>query len=343
MFLFRLNTGYYYLYFNDSTGKRTKISTRVKTKSEANLFLQNFNLERHLNKSRGEDKTLSQFIELYLPHSKANFAPTTHYLHELALLQLQDFLGDIPMRDITVQQIDSYKAYLITKKKPIKPISANSVLSKLKSMFKTAKRWNIITSNPIDEIKPYFVPDAIPAFFTTTDFKILLTHITDENVSDFCKIGFLTGMRLSEISSLEWIDIDFNSRTILIRSKEGFTTKGGKNRSIPMNDDVYKILQNRKAKITTETKLIFYCDGRKYFKDFVTHKFKKYVIKSGLDKTLHFHSLRHSFCSNLVKKGVSLYQVQKLAGHRKPITTQKYSHLVPEEMHNVVNVLTLGD
>ncbi len=67
--------------------------------------------------------------------------------------------------------------------------------------------------------------------------------------------------------------------------------------------------------------------GEKYTGDYFTKRFKRASKQVGIDKAIHFHSLRHSFASNLVQKGVSLYSVKELLGHSTISTTEIYSHL----------------
>lgn len=73
--------------------------------------------------------------------------------------------------------------------------------------------------------------------------------------------------------------------------------------------------------------------------DFVSKKFKKVVRKAKLNEGIHFHTLRHSFASNLVQKGVSLYVVKELLGHEDLSTTQIYSHLQSQNLKDAVNML----
>ena len=60
-----------------------------------------------------------------------------------------------------------------------------------------------------------------------------------------------------------------------------------------------------------------------------------------LSETLHFHSLRHSCASWLVDAGVSLYVVQNILGHSNISTTQIYSHLSQNTLHESVNRVAL--
>ena len=71
----------------------------------------------------------------------------------------------------------------------------------------------------------------------------------------------------------------------------------------------------------------------------ISKLFREAVRDAKLDMRLHFHSLRHSFCSNLASRGVSLFQIATLAGHANTKTTEGYSHLQPVTMHSIVDML----
>lgn len=61
--------------------------------------------------------------------------------------------------------------------------------------------------------------------------------------------------------------------------------------------------------------------------------------KSNLNDKIHSYSLRHSFASILVQRGISLYVVKELLGHKDPATTQIYSHLQQQNLRDAVNLL----
>jgi integrase/recombinase XerD len=73
----------------------------------------------------------------------------------------------------------------------------------------------------------------------------------------------------------------------------------------------------------------------------ISHIFKRYVKKAGLDKGLHWHSLRHTGISWLINNGIPLTFVQRLAGHSSPVVTQAYAHLDEQNLALAVNVFPL--
>jgi site-specific recombinase XerD len=109
------------------------------------------------------------------------------------------------------------------------------------------------------------------------------------------------------------------------------------------------LLEQRKENVRVESSLVFHAPGGGPLKPgTVSAKFKRYVRAACLNDKLHFHSLRHSFATALVASGVSLFAVQKLLGHTTSKTTEIYSHLQPQQLHEEVSrirgfaVLTSG-
>ncbi len=69
----------------------------------------------------------------------------------------------------------------------------------------------------------------------------------------------------------------------------------------------------------------------------VTTAFRRACESVGVTN-VRFHDLRHTFASALVQKGVDLYRVQRLLGHRDGRMTQRYAHLAPENLREAVQV-----
>ncbi|TKJ41162.1 hypothetical protein CEE37_05710 [candidate division LCP-89 bacterium B3_LCP] len=72
----------------------------------------------------------------------------------------------------------------------------------------------------------------------------------------------------------------------------------------------------------------------------MTRQFKRYLVKSGIEKDLHLHNLRHTAASDLVRNGVHLTKIQKFLGHSSVKVTEIYTHVLPEDLREVAEALT---
>lgn len=79
-------------------------------------------------------------------------------------------------------------------------------------------------------------------------------------------------------------------------------------------------------------------NGEKFTGDYVSKTFKQACKDAGIDRSIHFHSLRHSFASNLAQSGVSLYTIKELLGHSTIATTEIYSHLNMDSLKDAIRV-----
>lgn len=106
-----------------------------------------------------------------------------------------------------------------------------------------------------------------------------------------------------------------------------------------MNESVYQLLWNRSLSQAGE--FVFTYTGTGIRPDLLTRKFRFCIRKAGLDRRIHFPSLRHTFATWLVQGNVSIYEVQKLLGHSNISVTQVYSHLAWSELHEAVRKLEI--
>jgi site-specific recombinase XerD len=107
---------------------------------------------------------------------------------------------------------------------------------------------------------------------------------------------------------------------------------------LPLNSKVIKALLQLKQ-ISNTKNLVFSFKKITNRLRFVQNNFRRYIELGKMNSKLNFHSLRHTFASWLVQKGVSIYEVSKLLGHADIKTTQIYAHLRSDDLRDAVELL----
>ena len=324
------------VYYRKENGKKTRISTGSTNKSEAYKFLNEFEkkVKERQNKT---DISLGELAEKQL---KILSVTNTKYSYYLAKHSINNFL-DYAGKETLISKVDKALAEsFILKIYENAKHSAALKLRHLKAMFNKAIEWNYILINPFKGIR-LRIPQSFPAFVNSDELKAILEKEIEILFKRIYQTAFLTGMRIGEILDMQWENVDLSTKEIIVKNKKEFTTKGKKERLIPINQTLLEILINQKKESSNQsTEYVFNKNGVKLNVDYVSKRFKKVVKKTDLNQSLHFHSLRHSFCSNLASKGVSLYVIKTLAGHESIVTTQRYSHLKKENLEQAINLLS---
>ncbi len=337
MFLSKHSNGTYYLWFANEQGKRQRVSTHCKYKTDALRFLQTFKRDEYERCKKARRKLFSEFKKDFLLFASTNFSKGTVAIYETALHNFQQFTGDLPLTAYTPQHFDEYKGQRL---KAIKPVTVNIELRTLRAFFNTAVRWKLLESNPF-KIQLVKVPENRPTFLTKVEFQKLLNVIEEQWLKEIIVFAVSTGLRRGELVNLKWSSVDLNRKLMYIESTPTFRTKAGRMRIIPLNDTSLYLLQSRQGKDTSG--YVFSLNGKPLFADWITHLFKRYVRSANLsNQDIHFHSLRHSFASWLAQDGTSVYVIKDLLGHSDVKTTQIYSHLQPESLHSEVNKISVA-
>ena len=295
--------------------------------------------------------TLRVFKNEYLDLVKNNLSPSYYKSVRLSFDHLLSyFKPQKAVNSFNQKEIEKFMSYL----KVNVPKGYRIYYRNLKAAFNKAYEWNYLNENLFKNVKLPKRQLLAPAFVNSIQFSAICDKIKKQTVKDITVFAFNTGMRLDEVINLKWSNIDYANRTITV-GDEGFTTKGRKQRFIPMTNEVYELLvkcEMAKVNETSSLPIIHSinnsCDGKrdaslsrsmtnvyvfckengfKYSKDYVSKKFKEACRKANIDKSIHFHSLRHSFASYLVQQGVSLPTIKDLLGHTSITTTEIYSHL----------------
>ncbi len=151
---------------------------------------------------------------------------------------------------------------------------------------------------------------------------------------DLVLLAVGTGLRLGELAALRWSAVDFETGFLTVRSGEGFRTKSGHERAVPLAGDAQEVLLRLSSEREDDLDgpVVTYGDGRPIVAKYASKRFKRYVRLAKLPEQIRFHSLRHTCASWLVMRGVPLLIVQQILGHSSIQVTERYAHLAPDVM-----------
>lgn len=339
MYLVQNSKSPYYQLIYFIGNKRTTISTRTVNRAEAEEFLENFRKElSEPQQQKIQIITLSKFRDEYVEYIKATKSKSYVRSVQLSFKMLIDFTGDIMLTRLDLRTLDKFIVITYSRTKR----GASLYYRTLKAAFSKAVVWNYLPDNPLKKIKSPKVSKSFPIFISEVELQLIIANTAEQFLKDLYLTAFYTGMRLGELANMKWNWIDLNQNIITVQCSESFTTKSKKERIIPICQTLKKNLLNSFPKIVNilnEDYVFTRIQGIKLNEDYVSKKFKKVVKLLGLNDKIHFHTLRHSFASLLVQKGVSLYVVKELLGHEDLATTQIYSHLQKENLMEAVNLL----
>jgi len=223
--------------------------------------------------------------------------------------------GGKTIDEINSWHIEKYKSK--RRSKGIKPSTVNRELTIIRRMFNLAIQWEMTERNPVRGVKFHKVSNERPNIFSNEQLNTLLDDACP-NLKLVIMTAFYSGLRLGELLNLKWKDIDFDNEFIYVR-----TSKNSESRAVPINPELKRQLAMYQEK--DDSKYVFnYKD-----KGSLGSSFRKVMKRLGL-KNLTFHSLRHTFATNLAMNGVDLTTIQELLGHKSIVMTKRYSHPTPE-------------
>ena len=131
--------------------------------------------------------------------------------------------------------------------------------------------------------------------------------------------------------------MDFTRGTLVVMK-----SKNGTRRTIPLNAPVYEFLSAKQAAVGAAKGLVFTTPrGNELKVRFLVREFCETRDRAGIPD-FRFHDLRHTFATRLVQRGIDLYKVQRLLGHKTTHMTQRYAHHSPEGVRILENSSRFG-
>lgn len=244
------------------------------------------------------------------------------------------FFGKKSIVEIEQRDIIAFKDSLVHIKG-----NCTKCLRLLSVAFSQAELWEYIprNSNPCRGVPKY--PDRKMNRFLSDEELARLNQVLSEKTkadaaSNYTIAAFrllmYTGCRLGEVLSLKWEDVNLKENFIHLKdSKVG-------ERGIPLNESAKNVILGLQKQVDNP---YVFCGDKKGTHLFTIQKTWDRIRKKAGIPDVRIHDLRHSFASFALKKGVSLYGVSKLLGHKNIATTTRYAHLELEELKKLTNIV----
>ena len=231
----------------------------------------------------------------------------------------------------------------------IGPRSFSRILSSLRTFYKYLFSQNIVNDLVLNSIQTYPSPKfkkSIPSFLSQEKIYEVLDKIDLSDKHELIKVRdkaiimlfFTSGLRLEEMTSLVLGDIELDNNSIKVLGK------GGKERYSNFDKFTNELIIKYLAKIkkypllksNINNNLFVDKDNKSLSRNNI-----QYIVMNNL-KGLSLssygpHTLRHSFATHLLNKGVGISAIQSLLGHAKLSSTQIYTHVSLEKLQNTIN------
>ncbi|MEN8129362.1 MAG: tyrosine recombinase XerC [Pseudomonadota bacterium] len=203
-------------------------------------------------------------------------------------------------------------------------------ISTLRSFYRFLLKELQVSLNPVDGVKAPKSTKKLPATLHVDQIERLLASNPDTplHIRDLAmlELTYSSGLRLSELVTLNLSDIDLDEGQMRVMGK------GGKTRVLPVGRMACRAIHDwlavRRQQIVQGEQALFVSKrGTRLSPRAVQKRMSLWSRIQGLDQRLHPHMLRHSFATHLLESSGDLRAVQELLGHADISTTQVYTHL----------------
>jgi integrase/recombinase XerC len=251
-------------------------------------------------------------------------------------------------------------------------------LAALRSFFKYCVRQGLIAENPARLVPTPKLPKRIPSVLSAEEMNGFLNQLATMKPAisapmlskrssgpegppkrqgrdneglllrrdrALLEMLYAAGLRVSELTGLNLIDIDQQERVLRVRGKgdkERIVPYGSKAQEAlekywPVREQLLSHVSARATRVEMPHAQAVFLNyaGRRLTQRSVGRIVKKYVRLVNINWDLHPHSLRHAFATHLLADGADLRAIQELLGHQSLSTTQKYTHASIRQLMDV--------
>jgi len=292
-------------------------------------------------------RSLKEFSEEWIKSKQATKAGGTAIRYKGIIESFLAFLGErkakLNIASIAPRDVQAFRDHEVREGKS--QTTANLALKTLRSLFSAARRQGMITTNPAEAVETFAAEKEQRDVFTNDQLKALYAVAPPEWKTAIL-LAYSTGARLSDCTNMTWKSVDLAAKTIRYSPQK--TSRGKKRTSelvIPIMPELETHLLTLASNDTPNAPLCPTLSakgtgGNNGLSSTFTRIMKNAGIysdegeekkgKGRRFKSLGFHSLRHSFVSELANADVAAEVRQKISGHKSEAVHERYTHLETE-------------
>ncbi len=294
---------------------------------------------------------IQEFLDSFLDYLRKERGASERTLttYEQSLREFYNFLfeyvgnvGATPILSLPDQlSEDGVRAFLVElDKRGNDRRTVRKKLSSIRSFAKYLVKFEFIDRDFTSLISTPKGVKSIPVFIEEDGIEKMLDVVPKEPVDyrDKAMLELLygTGMRVGELCSLDFMDVDYDSRLVKVLGKRR------KQRIIPVVDRAIDAIRNYlkvrdriSGKRDDDNALFISSNGKRIIPASVYRVVAKRIGEVSNVERKGPHTLRHSFATHLLNHGADLEAVRQLLGHESLSTTQVYTHLSVEQLKKI--------
>jgi len=284
------------------------------------------------------EKQIKLFLDFLQKDKKLSNNTLQSYKRDIT--QYYNYVNNSKVNFIKVdgEGIKSYLKHLEEMGKKTSTISRN--LASIRSFYQFLLRTKKVKSDPTEGIQSPKIEKKAPSVLSSKEIELLLEQPKDVDLKGtrdkaMLEFAYATGMRVTEIISLDIDDVNINEAFVICRN-------GSKQRSIPLGAISIKALKEyieeaRPVIIKDENEkaLFVNINGKRLTRQGFWKIVKYYKEQAHITKDITPHVLRHSFATHLLQNGADLKAIQTMLGHSDISSTQVYMQFQDENLKNV--------
>ena len=293
---------------------------------------------------RDSEKQYVEDFKTYLSVEK-NFSEHTLAAYISDIVSYILWLDNISCTSVDFNKLREYLHFI--QRFDYKKTTIARKIASIRTFYKFLFRERYIDANPALSLSAPKRPKSLPKFLTPEEVEQILNNVKIDTPAGFrnrviLELLWATGMRVSELSNLNFGDLNMEENEIRVFGK------GAKERIVLMSDRAKGYLQQyinsaRKliapnydiGEINDDTPLVINNTGYRLQNKTIRKVINEIVEKIELPKKVTPHVFRHSFATKLIENGADLRVVQELLGHAGISNTQIYTHISMKHMKDV--------